>query len=371
MKKLLPVILLVVVAAGLWFALSSKDPSSSGSTVASVSTSPKSGGANNPDSQGAGPADAQSGAVNNLGRDDDGEGTESYDERNAVERYKTAEEALKAIKDGAVDYDDLVLDQFTNLPANCGWCEDFYKNVKDLLTAPDTKPEQKSFYAEVLAISGRVENVKSLVELIKNSTNKDDTDLYAEALELTVGKDEVVKYLGEQLDQGSDQLRESSVAAITNQGSRLAVEMLHDHTAKRGDADGYYSVGIGLGEVVPEPEAYPYLQELVTKRDQYSHLAAKALLNSGIDGLKIVVDSMATNINADFDTEMLKTAKDHVTFDDETVQYLREIAEKSKNPAVQNFARETLAEFDQMQAEAQEETGDDSDQPFTPINPEN
>jgi len=369
MKKLLPVILLVVVAAGLWFALSSKDALPPGSTAAAGM--PSKGTASSP-------SDA-AGTINNIktgnAADADGEdeeGTETYDERNAVERYKTADEALKAIKDGAVDYDDLVLDQFTNLPGNCGWCEEFYKNVKDLLIAPDTKAEQKSFYAEVLAISGRVENVKSLVELIKTAANKEDADLYAEALELTVGKDEVVKYLGEQLDQGGDQLRESSVAAITNQGSRLAIEMLHGHTVKRGDADGYYSVGIGLGEVVPESDAYPYLQELVTKRDQYSHLAAKALLNSGIDGLKIVVDSLANNINADFDTEMLKTAKDHVTFDDETVQYLREVAEKSKNPSVQAFARDTLAEFDQMQAEAQEDTGSDNgDQPFTPMNPGN
>lgn len=365
MKKILPVILLVVVAAALWFALSSRDQGSSSVKTASTSTN-----------QPKDPTDVRDGMINDIqsGRsqglspdDEDGEDSETYDERNAIERYKTLDEALKAIKDGAVDYDDLVLDQFTELPQNCSWCDDFYKEVKGLLLSPETKSEQKSFYAEVLAISGRLENIKTLVDAIKGAANSDDADVYAEALELAVGKDDIVKYLGEQIDTGNDTLREASVAAITNQGSRLAVELLHDHTVKRGDPDGYYSVGIGLGEVVPEPDAYPVLQGLVTARDQYSHLATKSLLNAGLDGLKIVVDSLSNSPNPEFDSEMLKTAKDHVTFDDETMKYLEEVAGKSSNPAVQAFARETLDEFKQMEAESEQDEELEDEAPFTPM----
>lgn len=370
MKKLLPVLLILVIAGGLWFAISSRSESSAPPRDASNNASQRdsahsafrsnmikdlNNGGHRPD----GGADAA----------DDSEGVENFDERSAVERYKSAEEALKAIKDGAVDYDDLVLDQFTNLGENCTWCDAFYKQVKDLALSPETKSDQRSYFAEVLAISGRVENVKSLVDAIKNAANPEEAQMFAEALELTVGKDDVVKYLGEQLGQGNDQLREASVAAITNQGTRVSVELLHDHTVQRGDPDGYYSSGIGLGEVVPEPEAYPYLQEQLLKRDQYSNLAVKALLNSGLDGLKIVMDTLSNSNNQDFDKEMLKGAKDHVTFDDDVVKYLRQVAETSNNPTVRQFANDSLKDFDQMENEAKQESEGGKSAPFTSMTP--
>jgi hypothetical protein len=368
MKKILPVLLLVAVAAALWFTLSSQDGGSS-----SVKSAARGG-----TTAGVSGDDVRDGMIDEIsGRSpgdritpdgEDEEGLEDYDQRSAIERYQSLEEALKAARDGAVDYDDLVLDQFTELPLNCSWCDDFYREVKDLLLSADTKPEQKSYYAELMAISGRMENIQTLVDAIKGAKNQEDADIFAEALELTIGKDDTVKFLGDQLDGTSDTLREASIAAITNQGSRLAIELLHSHTVKRGDPDGYYSVGIGMGEVVPEPDAYPYLQELVGKRDQYSHLAVKALLNSGIDGLKMVVDSLSASPNADFDAQVLESAKDHVTFDDETMAYLQGVAEKSQNQAVQAFARETISEFQEMEAEADEDDFED-EEPFTPMQP--
>ena len=91
--------------------------------------------------------------------------------------------------------------------------------------------------------------------------------------------DDVVTELSGYVNSNNELLQESAVAAITNQGSKLAAETLYKHTVEKGDADGYYSLGIGLGELIPDDETLPYLNELVSKRDKYSHLAVKALLN--------------------------------------------------------------------------------------------
>lgn len=358
MKKLLPVIVVVVIALGLWFFISSRIENESKPTTASQNTNV------NPASD---QANAKSDSAQNTNSDaetatdetEGGEGLAPTDDRPAAERYKSAEEALAAIKAGAADYDDLILDQFTEPGPNCSWCDGFYASVKDLMLSPDTKSEQRSYFAEVLAISGKVENVKAVVDAITGAKSQEEADVFAEALELTVGKDDVVKFLGEQLNQGNETLKEASVAAITNQGSKLAIETLYAHTVEKGDPDGYYSMGIGLGEVVPDEEALPYLQELAMKRDQYSHLAIKGMLNSGIDGVKMVMDVLSNSKNPEFDKEMLKGAKDHVSYDEDVVNYLRQVAESGKNNEAVAFAKDVLADFDQAQKEAEQDQAEE------------
>jgi len=368
MKKVLPVIIIVVIVAALWFAISSRG----GESVQGKSGSEKPLGL---DKSGTKATARMTPAPPRIpGTTEEGEEEAAAEERPATEVYKNADEALEAVKKAALDYDDLVLDQFTELPASCSWCDGFYSSLKDLIASPDTKPEQRSYYAELLAVSGRVENVKTLVEGILNAKNQEEADLFAEALELTTGKEDVIKYLGEQLHQTNDTVKEAAVAAITNQGSRLAVEMLYKNTLERGDPDGYYSMGIGLGEVVPEEEALPYLQDLVAKRDQYSHLAVKALLNAGLDGTKIVVDLLSNSKNPEFDKEMLKGAKDHIAYDDDVIAFLRPLAENSKSPVVREFATDVLKEFAQSQEEAgANDIGDVTAPldaaPMSPLNP--
>ena len=367
MKVFISIVVLVVVAAALWFAVSSR-----GGNIASKG----------PDGQAAGiTGEAGDGAPDEMGgaigerpgltgdADDDEEAEEgaAADDRPATEVYKSAEEALRAVKEAAADYDDLVLDQFTDLPANCTWCDNFYRSLKELLGSADLKADERSYYAELLAISGRVENIKALVDALGAAKNSEEANVYAEALELSTGGDDVARLLGEQLGSSNETLREASVAAITNQGSRLAAELLYKNTVDRGDPDGYYSAGIGLGELVPEPETLPYLQDLAMKRDAYSHLAVKSLLNSGLDGTKIVVDVLSNSKNPDFDREMLKGAKDHVAYDEEVVAYLKTVAESSQAPAVREFARDVISEFEQSEAEAEEDQ--DGDQVIPPLPP--
>ena len=228
-----------------------------------------------------------------------------------------------------------------------------------MMLTGEATPDERSYFAEVLAISGRVENVQALVEAIKSSLKPEDADVYAEALELAAGKDDVTSYLGTQLAGANDSLRESLVAAITNQSSRLAAETLYKHPTERADADGYYSQGIGLGESIPNEEAMPYLQELVLKRDQYSHLAVKSLLNSGADGLRLVLDTLENSNDADFDRKMTKDAVDHVNFDDDVEELLKKRRDSTKQPSVREFIDQALQSFS---AEDTGETDGDQDE---------
>ncbi|MBN8550232.1 MAG: hypothetical protein J0M12_13015 [Deltaproteobacteria bacterium] len=357
MKKLLPLVVLILVVAGIWFAVKS---GGAGGAPGSQST------LGNTNALAPSPVPAvgldSASQANRLAAGAESEDGEEVDEedieidtRLAPEIYKNAEDALAAVKNGSKDYDDVILSQFTQPGEDCTWCDTFYKSIKDQINAPDTKPEQKSYYAEILAISGRVENVSTLVDLIKNAKKPEDAQLYAEALELSVGKDDMVNFLSEQLKSKDETLKESSVAAITNQGSRLAAEVLYKNTVESGNPDGYYSQGIGIGELVPSEEAMPYLQELVQKRDQYSHLAVKSLLNSGLPGLRIVMDTLTNSKDPEADKAMLKDAIDHVNYEEDVEAYLKKLVETSKQPLVVDFAKSVLSDFATQEAESEEE----------------
>jgi len=353
MKKLLPLIILVLIVGGAWFF-------SRGSGSAPGSSTGGPAGSAGVVGSGEGQADGgttSGGAGTDGTRGDDAMFDGDGDTRPAAEMYKTLEDALRAVKDGAGQYDDIVLEQFTLPGEDCSWCPAFYASVKELLLDPATPQDQQSYYAEILAISGRVENLQTLADAVTNAPNKETADLYAEALELTVGGDEVVKFLGEQMGATNETLREAAVAGMTNQGSRLALELLYKNTVERGDPDGYYSLGIGLGESVPEEEALPYVQELALKRDQYSSLAVKSMINAGLPGLKLVFDMLTNSKDPEFDRGMLKDAVDHVNYDEETEAFLKKASESPNQPLVAEFAKQILEDFnvDEQSEEPAEE----------------
>lgn len=297
----------------------------------------------------------QNGGENLPDTDGIGEGDADIQDKSAIELYKTADEALAAIKQASLTYDDVILEQFTNIGEDCSWCDSFYASVKGMMTSGEVNPEQRNFFAEVLAVSGKVENLKSLVEAIKSAPNQETAESFAQALELTVGKDEVVKFLGENFNSDNETLKEASIAAVTNQGSRLAVDLLHKVTSEQGDADGGYSKGIGLGELVPDEEAMPRLQELMNQRDKFSHLAVKSLLNSGAEGLKVVLDSLSSSKDPEFDKEMLKGAVDHVSWDEETMAVVDRALAANNSPVISEFANRIKEELKQSETGSSEE----------------
>jgi hypothetical protein len=273
----------------------------------------------------------------------DEEGLENI--RPAATVYASADQALQAVLKGARDFDDSILEQFTEPGNDCTWCPEFYSLVQENLLNPSTPQDQKSYLAEVLAISGRTDNVQILVDSIKNAASSTDADIYAEALELSLGDDSITRVLGEQLVTTNDTLREASVAAITNQGTLLAAELLQKHVEQRNDPDAYYSVGIGPGEFIPESSALPFVQEQVAKRDQYSPMWAKALINTGVEGVRMLFDQLELSNSPASDSALLKDAIDHVNFEDGIKELTDHVISSSQNSAAIDFAKQIQSEL--------------------------
>ena len=283
----------------------------------------------------------------------DEEGIENI--RPAAAMYTSAQQAFDAVLKGAKDFDDSILEQFTEPGSDCSWCPQFYSLVHENLTNPATPQDQKSYLAEVLAISGRTDNIQVLVDSIKNAPSSNDADIYAEALELALGDDSITRVLGEQLVTTNDTLREASVAAITNQGSLLAAELLQKHIEQKNDPDAYYSVGIGPGEFIPDASALPFVQEQVAKRDQFSPMWAKALINTGVDGVRMVFEQLEISNSPDADRALIKDAIDHVNFEDGIQELTNNVIATSKNPVAVDFAKQIQNEF--AQADVEDENG--------------
>jgi len=276
----------------------------------------------------------------------------------ATEVYSSSEEALAAVLKGAKDYDDSILEQFTLPDPNCSWCSEFYSSVRDLATNQNTPQEQRAYLAELLAISGRTENVQALIEAVKNAPSNDTADLYAEALELSLGREDVVTLLGEQMASQNDTLREASVAAVTNQGTKLAADLLIKDAKEKGDPDLYYAQGIGIGEVIPDEEAIPAYQEFVRERVPGSHLGVKALLNAGLPGAQAVFEELENSPNPEADKALLRDAADHINIDDEMVALADRKLAENNNPNSVELAR-MIREQSQNAEQAPEGEGED------------
>jgi hypothetical protein len=347
MNKIIYAIVGLCVIGGVWFfvPLSSPDIPFTNSNSASPATSTKVG-TTSEDLSTQGQKASRSSSQPLLDDQDD-EGMYDQQEKPAAEIYSSSAEALAALKKGAKSYDDLTLEQFVEPGEDCAWCDSFYSELRAMVANPGLDADEKSYYAEVLSISGRVENIGELINGIESSASQEDKEIFTEALEITVGGDQVVNYLNSQLDSASPELRESMVAAISNQGSARTVEVLYENAVKNGNPDGYYEEGTGLGEVIPDEEAFPLLKKIVSKRDEYSHLAVKALINSGTEGLKNVVDILNTSPDPAQDAKLLADAGDHVSYEDETKTYLSEVLKTSENQAVVSWAKEVLEDLDE------------------------
>ena len=351
MKKIVPLILIAIVLVLVYFSSrSSQDEVQTG--VSSEVTQALSDQRQAEDSNAS------------LGNISSGEGTTTVkldDVKPAVEEYNNVEEALNAIHNGATNYDDAILEQFAEIGEDCGWCAELYEKLQGEMLDKGISEDERSYYAEILSLSGRPDNIQALITATKEAKDEDDAGLYLEALSSTVGNDETVNFLKSQLNDSTGDLKESLVAAITNHGSLLAVDALYQETVKSGDPDGYYSSGIGLGEVIPDEESLSYLQEMASKNDKYSHLAVKALLNYGSDGLRLVVDVL-NNIPAGEQKEkILQDAIDHVSYEDACKDYAEELLKTSKDPVITKFAQDIINDFGEEDEDDDEEedTGDD------------
>jgi hypothetical protein len=360
MKKLSPllIVVLVIVAsvAAYTFFGSRTTPSTSTETTNTASTnlSPLANQKTEAVSRAAMNIQQNTGNAPVTGNDEEPE----EQIKPAPEAYASAEEALAAVLKGAKDYDDSILEQFTLPDPNCSWCAEFYTSVRDLAINANTPQEQRAYLAELLAISGRTENVEALIEAVKNAPSNDSADLYAEALELSLGREDVVTMLGEQMNSTNDTLREASVAAVTNQGTKQAAELLIKDAKEKGDPDLYYAQGIGIGEVIPDEDAIPVYQDFVRERVPGSHLGVKALLNAGLPGVQAVFEELENSPNPEADKALLKDVGDHINIDDESVALADRKLAENNNPNSVELAR-MIREQSQNAEQVPEGEGED------------
>ncbi len=362
MKKLSPllIVVLVIVAsvAGYTFFGSRTTPPDSTETATTT--------ASNAAQQPRQPAEVVSRTAMNTQKSAGGSSVTGNDEepeeqiKPASETYASSEEALTAVLKGAKDYDDSILEQFTLPDPSCSWCSEFYSSVRDLALNQNTPQEQRAYLAELLAISGRTENVQALIEAVKSAPSNDNADLYAEALELSLGREDIVTLLGEQMTSTNDTLREASVAAVTNQGTKFAAELLVKDAKEKGDPDLYYAQGIGIGEAIPEEDAIPVYQDFVRERLPSSHLGVKALLNAGLPGVQVVFDELENSSNPEADKALLKDAADHINIDDEIVALADRKLAENNNPNSVELAR-MIREQSQNAEQAPEGEGEGED----------
>ena len=277
-----------------------------------------------------------------------GEQDQIIDDRPATEAFTDAKGAFDAVLKASADYDDLVLEQFSDLGPECSWCDQFYSMVKDTLNSQDLDSDKKSYLAEILAVSGRIENIRSLVELTKSAANSDSSDIFAEALELSILKDDSVELLQKEFQSETEVLKEAAIAAVTNQGTPLAVQALWEQTLASKDPDGYYALGIGLAELIPSEASLPVLQKYAEEKNEFSHLPVKAMLNSGLPGVKMVFDLISNSPNPESIKQLLRLdeALDHIAYEEDVKQWVSQILTTSKDPAQLEFAKSIMKDFE-------------------------
>ena len=339
MKKLLVLILIIVICVALYFFLQNKNLANQDNTTTKQQVTAQDSDSNS-DTQDIEEETEDENDADEVEEIIDTE--EEVDVRPAVDVYKSADEALTAVRKAALSYDDAVLEQFYMI-GNCAWCTKFYEDVKGLMNDKSLSNDERGYYAELLSTTGKKENIESLVSASLNSKDETEKDIFTEALELSNLSNESLNYLKEEYKNLTDEdVKEATMAAISNQGTKDAIEILYDITKSLGDANGFYDQGIGLGEVVPEDSAFPILDEIASKRDEYSHLAIKAMLNGGIEGTKRVIDILANSKDPQGDIKGLdlEKAADHVLFDDETKAYLEGV--QNPNEAQKYFIDEVI-----------------------------
>ncbi|MCS6893746.1 MAG: hypothetical protein NZO16_04165, partial [Deltaproteobacteria bacterium] len=250
--------------------------------------------------------------------------------KQASERFTSADSAFQAAKEAVKNYDLEFIESFT-LPINCAWCDEFYEKVKNELLTANLSGEEKSFYAELLTVSGRVPNIEFVVQAYLNAKNDTEKEAYLNALELTVANEEIVDWLGANVTAQQDiSLRDSLLSALTNQDSQKAIEFLYSHLIQQENPDADAQKGLGLSEAVPSDESLQFLiDKLKTSDPKYQRFVAASVLNNGLEGLKRFIDFLDTDAGKNL-SQHFQSLADHVPFDDEIENYLKEVIQKGK-----------------------------------------
>lgn len=234
---------------------------------------------------------------------------------------QVSQQAIALLKQAAQTNDREIYKQIASLPKGCRGCSEFFEQTRSVFADKALNYDQRLFLAGALAASGDSANQSFLVGEIRKAANDPaSAELSAAALARQLERqqqggpisDDVIDDLSNDLGEENPYLRDAALSILTRQGSLEAAQALYNYTLENQDRDGFYRQGMGLGHIKPSQEAFPFLRDLVRRRDQFSHLAVKALLNAGQDGISEVISLLGEVDGPKPDKGLLQNAVDHV-----------------------------------------------------------
>ena len=108
-----------------------------------------------------------------------------------------------------------------------------------------------------------------------------------------------------------------------------------------------------------DDKALAKADEYAQKRDAFAPLAVKAMLNTGMPGLRMVMDLLSTSSNIEQDRNLIKGAVEHVGYDEQIEKYLQEKV-NDPQPLVREFAKQILDDYSQQEEASQEPVQDEA-----------
>lgn len=271
---------------------------------------------------------------------------------------ESAHSAVEVLRAGAQTGDKALLTEIAGLPKNCPGCAAFFSQVRDTYSRDGLTTDERIYLSSALAASGRAENQEFLYDQFRRAAADPTVALVPPA---TLARQlernqqggplagDVVDQVANDLQSENPYIRDAAISLLTRQHSLQAAQSLYEYTVNSSDRDGFYRQGMGLGLMTPEPDAFPYLDDLVRKQDQYSHLALKALLNAGSEGISRAVSILQDLQSPDPNRTLIQGAVDHIPMYGPSLALMRSL-QGSSNPTVAELAQEVVREHDSREA---------------------
>ncbi|NDC39113.1 MAG: hypothetical protein EBZ48_13885 [Proteobacteria bacterium] len=269
-----------------------------------------------------------------------------------------ARQAVEVLKEGARTGNKTLLKEIASLPKNCPGCSEFFLKTREAFSASDLSTDERIYLSSALAASGRADNQEFLYDQVRRAAADPSAAAVPPA---TLARQlernqqggplagDVVDQVTNDLSSENPYLRDAAISLLTRQHSLQAAQSLYEYTVNNAARDGFYREGMGLGLMTPDPEAFPYLQDLVRKQDQYSHLALKALLNAGPNGITQAVSLLQEMQSSGPNRALIQGAVDHIPMYGPSLTYMKGL-QGSANPTVAELAQEVVREYNSRQA---------------------
>jgi hypothetical protein len=247
----------------------------------------------------------------------------------AARIYSTAEQALPFVEEFLSTGLTETLAEFTGIQGDCSWCAELFQQLGDMIADTSTPEEERFRAAMLLSGTARVEAAEVLIEKAEQDPTFGVRTVLFESLARVPPTPEIIALYNQKLqDNDAEKIREALVAALGFGRSLEAAQALYRDITLHNDTDGFARDRIGLAYFNADANALPYIRSLVEKRDEFSPLAFRSLLNSGEEGLRTALDVLASEPNDTFWSDVIQNAP----------KYLRRIDMAKSN--IDSLARE-------------------------------